>query len=244
MCAQGSTPPVMPRRVLTQTNYEETQRETQLQGQPRTEPKHHSLASRMSPNGMVSDLTASRGDFEDPEEEEYWPIGSPLPRGGVSSLTASLGDFDDPVEEEKDDQRWGKEASHQQWVPMQQSRRYRSSGGSSRAGGSSLEVISELSEMSFVETTVEDETYPTTPSSSDRKAWSSDEFKTKPSVGLCMPKRGESLMELVTTDMLLEDEEDSSFDRMEAVAAPPSDTSTDTPVRVPTRRLSPTYNSS
>lgn len=269
-------------------------------------------SSRLPGREFVSSLTASRDDFEEVVNDlvagprldnngnhepntnttdmaSWKPLKNKKDNMLISDLTASQGDFDQAGDDDeevpvKEDQRWESPQDLSTWTPIQKTRRPHSSFRSligSRA--SSLEVISELSALSFHETldlSDDDESSPHEQDETQKKRrWSSESspsLKKPPTFSLPMPKRIESEVDLeeefdrmngISSDTVTDSPillpsrkssqgpiipkrinsagnlfslEDEPFDRMDASTASDNSCSGDTPICLPTRRLSPT----
>jgi hypothetical protein len=150
-----------------------------------------------------------------------------LPRDTVSSLTASIGDFDHVIDEDEEDKRW-KDLDRQGLEPMRTAPRFKSS--LNDGIGSSLESISELSESVF-------ESIETFPEIEEEEEFSSSLFLSPDqSEGRwsASGNRNVSVSEKnhripVSSSLNMPRRIDSDFDKVDS----------DSPVRRPSRKLSP-----
>jgi hypothetical protein len=204
------------------------------------------------PRDTVSSLTASIGDFDYINSDEmvkendvdhgssdlsthdssHTSKGAAasftrLPRDTVSSLTASIGDFDHVIDEDEEDKRW-KDLDRQGLEPMRTAPRFKSS--LNDGIGSSLESISELSESVF-------ESIETFPEIEEEEEFSSSLFLSPDqSEGRwsASGNRNVSVSEKnhripVSSSLNMPRRIDSDFDKVDS----------DSPVRRPSRKLSP-----
>lgn len=177
---------------------------------------------------------------------------TPLPQDMISSLTASLGDFDHILEEDEEDERWVDD-NRKSWVPMGKAPRFKSS--LDDGIGSSLEVISELSESVFesIKTppgVIEDKSpAPLLSPDQSESRWSSSYKEKKQSVAastpLSIPRRVDSDSELASDIDSPVSAPTRTLSPQSFSSPPPSligregESKVDSPVTPPRRRLSP-----